>query len=150
MIDIIRFREFLLEIQERVNERVPGAIAECELAVKEEHMTKKLKDKEGVILCANYPDAETDIENSDSSEDSNLVFLFVVEKVPAGKFTSEEELVHYASLQQIMKEVKKELTDESLMCGKMQPGDKLRTEWEYAVFGGFNGLSVGLTIKDYD
>ena len=139
-----------MEIQVRVNERMPGAIAGCELAVKEEHMTKKLKDKEGVILCANYPDAETDITNSDSREDSNQVLLFVVEKVPAGKFTSEEELMHYASLQRVMKEVRSELMNNRRTCEQMEPGEKFRTEWEYAIFGGFNGLSVGLTMMDCD
>lgn len=150
MIDIVRFREYLLEVQAEVNECQSGAIAGCELAVKEEHMTKKLKDKTGVLLCANYPDAETDAENKDSSEDTNQVILFVVEKVPAGKWTDEEELLHYAGLQRIMNEVRRAVLEGEQACGTLAPGNKLRTEWEYGIFGGFNGLSIGLTIKDYD
>lgn len=150
MIDIVRFREYLIELRKQINERQPEAVTGCELAVKEEHMTKKLKDKPGVLLCANYPDAETDVENRDSSEDTNQVILFVVEKVPAGKWTNEEELLHYARLQRIMSEVKRAVLEGVLPCGELSAGNKLRTEWEYGIFGGFNGLSMGLTIKDYD
>lgn len=62
MIDIIRFRELMVELQVKVNQKSEDKIDCCFLAVKEEHMVKKLKDKTGVLLCANYPDAEEILE----------------------------------------------------------------------------------------
>ncbi len=149
MIDIVRFRELLLEIREEVNEQSEYKISECVLAVKEEHMTKKLKDKEGIILCANYPDAETSFFSSDNREDSNHVFFFICEKVPSGSQDNEEELLHYARLQRIMK-IMREVIVSDVFCDKLIVKDKMRTEWEYSIFGGFDGLSLGLIVTDHD
>lgn len=60
----------------------------------------------------------------------------------------EEELQHYALLQRIMELVKKELQAMDFVCGELSPADGMLTEWEYDVFGGFNGLSIGLKLVD--
>lgn len=149
MIDITRFRELILELQTKVNQESEEKINGCFLAVKEEHMVKKIKDKPGVLLCANYPDAEYDIENSDNRREDNQVIFFICEKVSPGSETDEEELLHYAKLQRIMEALKRVLRQNEF-CDRFSSGDKMRTEWEYSIFGGFNGLSLGLTIADYD
>lgn len=81
MIDIIRFRELMVELQVKVNQKSEDKIDCCFLAVKEEHMVKKLKDKTGVLLCANYPDAEGDSRNKDNWQEDNQVIFFICEKL---------------------------------------------------------------------
>ena len=42
-------------------------------------MVKKLKDKTGVLLCANYPDAEGDSKNKDNwQEDNQVIFALLI------------------------------------------------------------------------
>lgn len=149
MIDIIRFRELLLELKQTVNEKVDTPIAEVVLAVREGHMQKKLKDKGGICLCGNYPNAELKGDN-DSYKENNKVLLFVLEKVSSGGDTDEDEIQHYAKMQRIMSVVKSELISMDFTCGELDSDDGMLTEWEFDVFGGFNGLSVGLSLVDYD
>lgn len=47
-----------------------------------------------------------------------------------------------------MELVKKELQAMDFVCGELSPADGMLTEWEYDVFGGFNGLSIGLKLVD--
>ena len=47
MIDIVRYREMLLEIRQRVNVRSEKPIEGIILAVREGHLQKKLKDAQG-------------------------------------------------------------------------------------------------------
>ena len=77
------------------------------------------------------------------------VIFFICEKIASGSKTDEEELLHYAKLQRIMC-VLKEIIRQDEYCNYLSVGSKMRTEWEYSMFGGFNGLSLGLTIADYD
>lgn len=149
MIDIVRFREILLELRQRVNGKLGTPIAGVVMAVREGHMQKKLRDKEGIWLCANYPDAEL-IGEADSHKDKNSVLIFLLEKVPSGKNTDEDELQHYAGMQRIMNLLKTELLEMDFACDDLDADNGMLTEWEYDVFGGFNGLSVGLNLTDYD
>lgn len=55
MIDIIRFRELMVELQVKVNQKSEDKIDCCFLAVKEEHMVKKLKDKTGYFCVPIIP-----------------------------------------------------------------------------------------------
>ena len=55
MIDIIRFRELMVELQVKVNQKSEDKIDCCFLAVKEEHMVKKLKDKQGYFCVPIIP-----------------------------------------------------------------------------------------------
>lgn len=125
----------LLEIRQRVNVRSEKPIEGIKLAVREGHLQKKLKDAElkGGMDC---------------HQESNQILLFLLEKVPAGEEMDEEELQHYALLQRIMELVKKELLAMDFVCGELSPADGMLTEWEYDVFGGFNGLSIGLKLVD--
>ena len=137
----------LLEIRQRVNVRSEKPIEGIKLAVREGHLQKKLKDAEGIWLCGNFPDAELK-GGMDCHQESNQILLFLLEKVPAGEEMDEEELQHYALLQRIMELVKKELLAMDFVCGELSPADGMLTEWEYDVFGGFNGLIIGLKLVD--
>lgn len=149
MIDIVRFREVLIELQQKVNAQSEVPINGVVMAVREGHMIKRLKDKAGIWLCGNYPDAELK-GDEDSHNDRNNVLLFVLEKVSSGQETDEEELQHYAILQRITNVLKNELLSMDFTCGKLSSDEGMLTEWEFDIFGGWNGLSVGLKLTDYD
>lgn len=73
-----------------------------------------------------------------------------MEKVPAGDETDEDEITHYARIQDVMCILKDEIRNMEFVCGEISGGEEINTEWEYDVFGGFNGLSIGLKLTDYD
>lgn len=149
MINILRFREYCLELMATVNRLADDKIQHCVLAVKEEHMVKKLRDKNGVCLCVNYPDAEGE-GVQDNYVDKQPAFFFICEKVNAGNESDEQEFSHYARLQKVMLLLEDaiRLADEN--CAPVKPQDNYKIEWEYQIFGGFNGLSLGVIFKDYD
>lgn len=149
MIDIQKYREMMLELKERVNAVSKTKIDSVVIAVCEKHLVKKLKDREGVVLCSNYPNSSSS-GDEDNYRDENTMFLFLLEKVPSGQENDEEELLHYASIQRVMQLLKTQLREMDFMCGDVSGADNITTEWEYDVFGGWNGLSVALKLNDYD
>lgn len=147
MIEIRRYREWLIELKESINQEAEDArIESIAMAVHEGHMLRKLKDRRGVVLCAKYPDAKTtgDVDNHSSDND---ILLFVLEKVPSGQHDDEDELAHYARLQELTDALLQQLLDGEAMCGDGVPGETFNVEWEYDIFGGWNGLSVSFKLK---
>ena len=55
MIDIIRFRELMVELQVKVNQKSEDKIDCCFLAVKEEHMVKNSRIKQGYFCVPIIP-----------------------------------------------------------------------------------------------
>lgn len=151
MIDIKRFREWLVELKENINRQAEDIQIEgIALAVREGHIIRKLRDRRGVILCAKYPDATTKGDGDNFCSDNDIV-LFLLEKVPSGQQSDEDELAHYASLQQLMLALRDILMDSPFVCdNEMQVTSDLTIEWEYDIFGGWNGLSIGLKLQDYE
>ena len=151
MIEIKRFREWLIELKESVNQQAEDAqIQGVALAVHEGHMLRKLKDKRGIHLCAKYPDSKTSGDTDNFKTDNDIV-LFLLEKVPSGQQSDEDELTHYAALQQLMLILRDRLMAEPFVCdNEMQVISDLTIEWEYDIFGGWNGLSIGFKLQDYD
>lgn len=150
MVDIKRFREWLIELKENVNGQAKDVQIEgIALAVREGHIIRKLRDRRGVILCAKYPDATVDGDADNFSSDNDIV-LFLLEKVPSGSQSDEDELAHYAALQQLMLALRNRLMDSPFVCDdEMQIVSGLTIEWEYDIFGGWNGLSIGFKLQDY-
>lgn len=149
MINILRYREILAELKARINARTETHIDGVIIAVSDKHLTKKLRDQTGLFLCSNYPDAESKGE-TDNYRENNRLLLFLLEKVAAGDETEEEEMTHYARIQEVMQVLKEEIREMDFVCGEISTGKDISTEWEYDVFGGFNGLSIGLNLTDYD
>ena len=149
MIDIVRYREILAELREQVNKKSEEHIEGIVIAVREGHMVKKLKDRTGIQLCANYPDAQMS-GTFDNHSDRNKVLIFLLEKVPSGQQTDEAELQHYARIQRMMQILRDALLDMDAFCGELRFGSNLLTEWEYDIYGGWNGLSIGLDIEDFN
>lgn len=149
MINIQRYREMLVELKERVNKVSRTKIDGTVIAVSEKHLVKKLKDSMGLILCANYPDTVSQ-GTEDNYRERNSLLLFLIEKVPSGQETDEEELLHYARIQQVMQLLKTKLREMDFFCGEVEGAESMTVEWEYDVFGGWNGMSIGLNLVDYD
>lgn len=147
MIPISRFREWLVELMTEVNAE-SARLAGVAMAVKEEHMVKKLKDKAGVWLAVNYPDALGTGEE-DNATDDQAVFFFVVEKKNPGSMTDDEEVQHYEQLQEVMLAIRKAVRESAASgCVGISAKEEYKIEWEYQIFGGFNGLSMGFSITD--
>ena len=147
MIPISRFREWCIELMNDVNAG-EVLIEHLVLGVEEGHIVKKLKDKRGVCLCVNYPDA-TGSGEDDNETDVQPVYFFVVEKVNAGSQTDNEEMLHYGKLQTVMRLLRRVVRDAAKRnCIGVQVDMNDKIEWEYQIFGGFNGLSMGVKITD--
>lgn len=151
MIDIKRFREWLFELKESVNEQAKDAMIEgIALAVREGHIIRKLRDRRGIILCAKFPDATVKGDADNFTNDNDIV-LFLLEKVSSGQLNDEDELSHYAALQQLMVSLRDYLMSNPFVCdNEMQVTTDLNIEWEYDIFGGWNGLSIGFKLRDYE
>ena len=139
----------LIELKERVNKVSRTKIDGTVIAVSEKHLVKKLRDCTGLMLCANYPDAVSQ-GNEDNYRERNSLLLFLIEKVPSGQETDEEELLHYARIQQVMQLLKTKLREMDSFCGEVEGAESMTVEWEYDVFGGWNGMRIGLNLVDYD
>ena len=50
----------------------------------------------------------------------------------------------------MMRILRDALLENDAFCGELRSGDDLLTEWEYDICGGWNGLSIGLDIEDFD
>lgn len=151
MIDIKRFREWLVELKESVNEQAEEVQIEgIALAVREGHIIRKLRDRRGIILCAKFPDATVKGDADNFTNDNDIV-LFLLEKVSSGQLSDEDELSHYAALQQLMVSLRDYLMSNPFVCdNEMRVVTDLNIEWEYDIFGGWNGLSIGFKLEDYE
>ena len=147
MIPISRFREWCIELMNEVNVR-EVLIKHLVMGVDEGHIVKKIKDKQGVCLCVNYPDA-VGSGTDDNAIDVQSLYFFVVEKANPGSQTDDGEMLHYGKLQDIMRLLRKTLrtfAQGNCIGVEIDLNDKI--EWEYQIFGGFNGLSMGVKITD--
>ena len=147
MIPISRFREWCIELMNEVNVR-EVLIKHLVMGVDEGHIVKKIKDKQGVCLCVNYPDA-VGSGTDDNAIDVQSLYFFVVEKANPGSQTDDGEMLHYGKLQDIMLLLRTTLrifAQGNCIGVEIDLNDKI--EWEYQIFGGFNGLSLGIKITD--
>lgn len=148
MINILRFREWILELVARINTDatwIDGVV----LAVKEEHMVKKLKDKQGVLLGVNYPDALCN-GTEDNATDDQTVYFFLVQKSNPGQLTDDGEIEQYESLQVVMEMLREAVrVSAHTDCIGVTINEDFRIEWEYQIFGGFNGLSMAFKMTDH-
>ena len=155
MINILRFQEWLLELKEAVNRSAgtsehPERIGSVALAVNEGHLVRKLADRRGIVLCGRYPDS-TFTGNGDIPSSENDVVLFLLEKVPSGRMTHETELLHYAALQRLMLTLRRHLLEDPLFCrSAARLASDISMEWEYDIFGGWNGLSAGFKLENFE
>lgn len=160
MINIIRFKEFLAELKAEVNSALiandadfAGQIGDVILSPTESHLIKKIKDKSGIVLAVKMADSDTEIDSVDNFSEHDHELLFILEKIDPASQSDDVEAETYAKLQTIMAEVKANIMDKGLngtICGDEEKLSKpFKTEWEYQVFGGFNGLSVSFDLQNF-
>lgn len=149
--DILRYREQLLDWVNRINlhqRRHDGETIEgvC-LGVREGHIIKKLRDRQGIWLCAAYPDF-VHHSGEDAPYSQHGLLLYIVEKTPSGSHTDEQEILRYAVMQQLMQRLITEIEAGTEGCAPLEARGAFNVEWEYDVFGGWNGLSVSLKAEE--
>jgi hypothetical protein len=138
----------LQDVRGKVNQVSVKKITGTVLSVQENTMTKKLSDKKGIYLCAGYPSFETDVTDSDNYTAKNFCVLFLLEKISFGGLTDGEELTFYADMQEVAEKIEEILITANSSCdyGFSAP-KKIRIEFEYNIFGGWNGISLGFEIE---
>ncbi|WP_289090359.1 hypothetical protein [uncultured Bacteroides sp.] len=149
MINILQFRELCIELQHKVNAISDNPIDTVVMAVREEHMVKKLQNKLGITLCVSYPDAQSS-GTEDNYTDNQQAFFFVVKRLAPGQLDDETEITTYAELQDIMLNLRDVIRDYYSECMGIIPEEIYKIEWEYQIFGGVNGLSMGVTFQNND
>ena len=149
MINILQFRELCIELQHKVNAITDSQIDTVVMAVREEHMVKKLQNKLGITLCVSYPDAQSS-GTEDNYTDNQQAFFFVVKRLATGQLDDETEITTYAELQDIMLNLRDVIRDYYSECMGIIPEESYKIEWEYQIFGGVNGLSMGVTFQNND
>lgn len=123
------------------------------LSATEAHLTKKISDKSGIVLAVKMPDADSEIRTADDYSENNHCLFFLIEKVNPGSMDDSIERGHYAKIQRIMTLIKDWILAHGLNGSLDDGGETLsksiRTEWEYQVYGGFNGMSIGFDLRDF-
>jgi len=162
MIGIIRFNEFLLELKADVNNALlvddptfKGKIGDIVISPTELHLTKKISDKKGIVLAVKMADSDMQLDSIDAYSEMNHNLWFIIEKNGPGSQTESQELKSYATYQKIMSCIKDYIMQRG-QNGNVCGGDEtisetkpFRTEWEYQVYGGFNGISVSFDLQDF-
>lgn len=147
--NILRYREQLIDWMAEINVAFGhGSVAGVCIGVREGHIIKKLRDKKGVWLCANYPDYVLSCDE-DNRSDRRGVLLYLVEKVPSGSQSEEDEITHYAKMEKLMGYLCQLVMEGPISCEAFANISTLNVEWEYDVFGGWNGLSVSFKTEEF-
>ncbi len=158
MIQITAFKEFfeaaIIWANAKADSEITGGktISSLVMAVEENHLIKKVKDKAGIILAIKYPSADSQGDEDNYSE-RNKCLIFCITKWDPGKTTDQDEANNYAVLQEFTMQIKNYLITSDKgpgICG-IENGlySGFRTEWEYNIFGGYNGLSVSFDLRNF-
>jgi hypothetical protein len=153
MISPLNFFETLQDIQQSFNNVTEDlSISEVKVAVSEAHMIKKISNISGIFICAKLPPATSSITSADNYFEDNHCLLFVLEKREPASVTDTDELEHYEKLQGVMRYVKDYFLNHGLTIGDNDEtlNKDFRTEYEYQIFGNFNGFSVSFNMKDFN
>lgn len=157
MIQLNALQETLAEMRAAVNNMLKVqklSIAEVLLSATEPHMIKKLADKKGILVAVKMPDADARIESEDNYSEMNHILMYVLKKADISGLTNQGEADMYNQLQTVTSAIKQWFVargGDGNLCGTnttMQ--QKIRTEWEYNVFGGFYGLSISFDLRDFN
>lgn len=154
MIKLEIFTEWIIDLMNQTNNDIglienSNPITGWLISPQESHMIKKLKDLDKVRLCASYPSA-TSTGNDSSHQDKNAMILFIIEKIPEGSQTDEQERTHYQKMQAISLKIIEIMRLHSFNCDINISASEIKIEWEYNIYGGWNGLSLGFNLIDHD
>lgn len=139
MIRITDFNELLKQMVAAI-----PAVSGFVLVANEKHLVRKLGDKVGIQIAATIPSADPDTAGEDNFGESNVFWMFILEKVDPGSLTDSDELEHYQKLQDVLTAVKNWLRDQKLAYNPFLEQlnlESLHSDPEYQ-FGGWNGWSI--------
>lgn len=152
MIPINDYRQFIAELINYAKQKaeITDDIT-IRLAVTESQLINLLKDLNGIVVAGNIPGA--DLSKSSYFQSEGECLLMVLEKMPEDEQGLESENDRFATLQRLMVEIVRLLTNQDgfdRFCdkGEVDYNRPLHIEWEYNTYGGFNGLSVTFRLKD--
>lgn len=155
MIHIKRYRELINTVVTNVNAQLVGdKISDFILSPTEQQATKKISDKPGILILAKMPPTSSEILSKDDYSENNQCLIFILKKVDISAVDDNDEIEIYADLQGIMQLVKQEILNLGMNNGITSETETLskpfRTEWEYQIYGGFNGLSLSFDLRDFE
>jgi hypothetical protein len=120
----------------------------------ESHLGKKIKDRAGIVLAVKMPDADTEYESIDNYSEHNHQLWFLLEKINTDSVKDATERMHYTKMQSINRLVKQYIIEHGMNTtyydGEETLSKPFRTEFEYQVFGGFNGVSTSFDLQDFE
>lgn len=119
------------------------------LVANEKHLVKRLGDQSGVWLGVTIPSADPETVNEDNVAESNIVWIFVLEKVDPGSMSPDDELSHYQKIQDAVTSVKNWLRNQKLAGNEFLEFlnlNSIHTDPEYQ-FGGWNGWSINFNFE---
>lgn len=152
MIQINDYRQFIAELINYARQQagIEDSIT-IRLAVTESQLVNILKDLNGIVVAGNIPGA--DLSRSSYFQSEGECLLMVLEKMPEDEQGLESENERFATLQRLMVEIIRLLTNQDgfdRFCdkGEIDYTRPLHIEWEYNTYGGFNGLSVTFRLRD--
>jgi len=147
MIKITDFDTLLGQMTNDIQADIP-ALKGYVLVASDRHLVKRLGDKAGMWLAVTIPSADPATDGDDSVAESNIVWMFALEKTDPGSLSHDGEIAHYQKLQDLTKSVKNWLRDQKLEGNEFLEYLNLRsvhTDPEYQL-GGWNGWSINFNF----
>lgn len=120
------------------------------LVATENHIIKRLADKEGTVLAMTYPSVDDVSKGIDNVADVDTIFLWAIEKINPSDVDETSEPIHFEKMRLIISDIKDYLRDKKLEgCNILQyiNENSFHIDPEYQIFGGWNGYSLSFTLK---
>jgi hypothetical protein len=148
MISITEFNNLMAEMTADIKEENPD-LEGYVLVATDNHLVRRLHDKYGVWLGVTIPSSDPTSDNEDSISESNIVWIFALEKCDPGSMAPDAEIQHYQKIQDVTRAVKNWLRDKKLEGNEHLEFLNLRsmhTDPEYQL-GGWNGWSTHFNFE---
>lgn len=145
--------QFIAELTHVASEKSSVAIDAVRLSVTESQLINILKDLNGTVVCGSIPGSETNFGNGYRATTAEPL-LMVLQKMPRDEQGTSAETERYERLQRFMQAVVDILSDYDYafdrFCDRadLDSGRPMVVEWEYNVYGGFNGLSLTFRLRE--
>lgn len=143
MIRITDFNNLLQEMLSEIKPACPG-LENFVLVANERHLVRKLGDNSGIWIAVTIPSADPETVNEDNVAESNVFWMFILEKVDPGSLDDADEIAHYQKIQDVVTEIKHWLRNRKLDGDEFLEYldlNSIHTDPEYQ-FGGWNGWSL--------
>lgn len=144
MIRITDFNNLVADMVKDLNKKLDFKVAGFVLVANEKHLVRKLGDKAGIWIAVTIPSSDPEVVNEDSVAESNIFWMFILEKVDPGNMDNADEIAHYQKIQDVVTGIKEWLREQKLDGNEFLEYlnlQSIHTDPEYQ-FGGWNGWSI--------